>query len=280
MERVGIVGAGQMGAGIAEVCARAGCRVTLVDLDDAALDRGLATVEASLAKAVAHDKVTAQEAAAAQERLSSTTDLAALQDVEIVIEAILEDERAKRSLFGELDGIVAPGAVFASNTSSIPIVRIATATARPESVVGMHFFNPAPVMPLVEVVSSLLTDPAVTDSVTAFAIGLGKHPVQAKDTAGFIVNALLLPMLVDAVRMYEAGAASAEDIDAALVMGANLPMGPLALADLIGIDTVVAVSEVLHGEFADPRYAPPPLLRRMVDAGHLGRKSGRGFYTY
>jgi 3-hydroxybutyryl-CoA dehydrogenase len=280
MERVGIVGAGQMGAGIAEVCARAGCAVVLADLDDTAIGRGSASIEKSLAKAVEREKVTAADAASTLDRLTTTTDLSKLSESEIVVEAIVEDESVKRSLFTELDGILDDGAIIASNTSSIPIVRLATATERPEAVAGMHFFNPAPVMPLVEVVSSLLTSPDVTATVTTFAIELGKHPVQAKDRAGFIVNALLLPMLVDAVRMFEAGVASAEDIDAALVMGANHPMGPLALADLIGIDTVVAVSEVLHAEFAEPRYAPSPLLRRMVDAGHLGRKTGQGFYTY
>lgn len=236
-------------------------------------------MERSLSKAVERGKLTAEDAEAARGRVTPTTDLSSLGASQIVIEAIVEDEEVKRALFRELDQI-ASGAILASNTSSIPIVRLATATTRPESVVGMHFFNPAPVMPLVEVVSSLLTGVAARDAVTEFAVELGKHPVQAKDRAGFIVNALLLPMLVDAVRMYEAGVASAEDIDAALVMGANLPMGPLALADLIGIDTVVAVSDVLHAEFGEVRYAPPPLLRRMVDAGHLGRKSGRGFYVY
>jgi 3-hydroxybutyryl-CoA dehydrogenase len=268
-----------MGAGIAEVCAKALCDVVVVDLDDGAIDRGRAAIERSLAKGVERGKLTAAEADAARGRVTMTTDLASLSASGIVIEAIVEDEEVKRALFRDLDQI-APGAVLASNTSSIPIVRLATATTRPEAVIGMHFFNPAPVMPLVEVVSSLLTSSGVRDAVTEFAIELGKHPVQAKDRAGFIVNALLLPMLVDAVRMYEAAVASAEDIDAALVMGANLPMGPLALADLIGIDTVVAVSEVLHAEFGEARYAPPPLLRRMVDAGHLGRKSGRGFYEY
>ncbi|MEE8331249.1 MAG: 3-hydroxybutyryl-CoA dehydrogenase [Acidimicrobiia bacterium] len=280
MERVGIVGAGQMGAGIAEVCARAGCEVVLADVDEAAIARGRANIDKSLGKAVERQKLTADDAVATLDRLTATTDLAQLGGSEIVIEAIVESESVKRGLFAELDGILAEGAIIASNTSSIPIVRLATATDRPESVVGMHFFNPAPVMPLVEVVSSLLTSPDVAATVTAFAVELGKHPVQAKDRAGFIVNALLLPMLVDAVRMFEAGVASADDIDAALVMGANHPMGPLALADLIGIDTVVAVSEVLHAEFAEPRYAPSPLLRRMVDAGHLGRKTGQGFYKY
>lgn len=269
-----------MGAGIAEVCARAGCEVVLADVDETAIARGSTSIEKSLAKAVEREKVTAADAVSTLDRLTTTTELADLSRSEIVIEAVIESESVKRSLFTELDGILGEGAIIASNTSSIPIVRLATATQRPESVAGMHFFNPAPVMPLVEVVSSLLTSPDVAATVTAFAVELGKHPVQAKDRAGFIVNALLLPMLVDAVRMFEAGVASAEDIDAALVLGANHPMGPLALADLIGIDTVVAVSEVLHAEFAEPRYAPSPLLRRMVDAGHLGRKTGQGFYKY
>jgi 3-hydroxybutyryl-CoA dehydrogenase len=280
MERVGVVGAGQMGAGIAEVCAVAGRMVTVVDIDAAAVDRGRAAVDRSLAKAVERDKLSAEAAQQASRRLSFTTALEDLADADIVIEAIVEDTEAKRDLFGRIDGIVGDGAVLASNTSSIPIVRLATATTRPGHVVGLHFFNPAPVMPLVEVVPSLLTSPDVAAAVTDFVTGLGKHPVAAKDRAGFIVNALLLPLLVDAVRMFESGVASAEDIDAALVMGANHPMGPLALADLIGIDTVVAVSDVLYDEYREARYAPPPLLRRMVDAGHLGRKSGRGFYTY
>jgi 3-hydroxybutyryl-CoA dehydrogenase len=279
MERVGIVGAGQMGAGIAEVCAKALCEVVLADLDSAAIERGRAAMERSLAKAVERGKLSPVDAEAAQRRVTMTTDLADLGASQIVIEAVIEDEGVKRGLFRDLDEI-APSAVLASNTSSIPIVRLATATTRPETVIGMHFFNPAPVMALVEVVSSLLTSAGTRKAVTEFAVKLGKHPVQAKDRAGFIVNALLLPMLVDAVRMYEGGMASAEDIDAALVMGANLPMGPLALADLIGIDTVVAVSDVLHAEFGETRYAPPPLLRRMVDAGRLGRKTARGFYEY
>jgi 3-hydroxybutyryl-CoA dehydrogenase len=280
MELVGVVGAGQMGAGIAEVCAVAGCRVVVADLDQAALDRGRSAIERSLAKAVERDKLNAAAAGEVRDRITFTTELLDLADREIVVEAIIESESAKRELLGELDAIVSPDALLASNTSSIPIVRLATATTRPGSVVGLHFFNPAPVMPLVEVVSSLLTEPDVAARATEFAKGLGKHPVQAKDRAGFIVNALLLPMLVDAVRMYEAGIATAEDIDAALVMGASHPMGPLALADLIGIDTVVAVSEVLFSEYKEPRFAPSPLLRRMVDAGRLGRKTGRGFYSY
>lgn len=279
MERVGVVGAGQMGAGIAEVCAKAECEVVVADVDHGAIERGRAAMERSLAKGVERGKLATADAEAALGRVTMTTDLADLDASELVIEAIIEDADVKRALFRDLDQIAAD-AVLASNTSSIPIVRLATATTRPEAVIGMHFFNPAPVMPLVEVVSSLLTSADVRESVTEFAVRLGKHPVQARDRAGFIVNALLLPMLVDAVRMYEAGLASAEDIDAAMVMGANMPMGPLALADMIGVDTVVAVSAVLHAEFGEARYAPPPLLRRMVDAGRLGRKSGRGFYEY
>jgi len=282
IERVGIIGGGQMGGGIAEVCAKAGVDVLVHEVDADAAGRARQSIERSLAKAVERGKLDADDRDLALGRLSFGTDLEAMADRQLVIEAVVENEGLKRSIFASLDQIVTdPEAVLASNTSSIPITRLGVATERPESVIGLHFFNPAPVMPLVEVVRGVLTSDATVERATTFAAdGLGKTVVQAPDRAGFIVNMLLIPYLVDAIRMYEAGFASREDIDAGMVNGAAHPMGPLALCDLIGNDTMLFVAESLYEEFRDARYAPPPLLRRMVDAGLLGRKSGRGFYDY
>jgi len=282
IDRVGVVGGGQMGAGIAEVCARGGVDVVVHEIDEALAAAARARVEASVGRALERGKLTAEERDAALGRIRFGSDLEAMADRQLVVEAVVEDETLKRDVFARLDAIVEdPGAVLASNTSSIPIVRLATATSRPGSVVGMHFFNPAPVMPLVEIVRSVVVSDESVERAAAFAVEtLGKVVVHAKDRAGFIVNLLLCPYLFEAIRMLEAGFASRDDIDTAMVNGASHPMGPLALCDLVGNDTLLAVAESLFEEYREPRYAPPPLLRRMVDANMLGRKTGRGFYDY
>ncbi|GAA0234645.1 3-hydroxybutyryl-CoA dehydrogenase [Cryptosporangium japonicum] len=278
--RVGIVGCGLMGSGIAEVCALADLDVVVVETTADALERGRQRLATSLQRSAARRKV--DDAATVLGRIRFTTELTDLADREIVIEAVAEDEAAKVAIFEQLDKIVEfPDAILASNTSSIPIMRLGVATSRPEHVVGIHFFNPVPVLNLVELVPSLLTDPDVADTARDFIAGvLGKHVIVAQDRAGFIVNALLIPYTLSAVRMMESGFATADDIDQGMVRGAAHPMGPLALCDLIGLDTVHAVAESLYAEFKEPLYAPPPLLSRMVDAGLLGRKTGRGFYAY
>ena len=280
--RVGVVGCGLMGSGIAEVAARSGLDVTVVEVDATAAERGLARIERSLATAVNRSKLTEDERAAALGRIQVTHDRDALSDRELVIEAVVEDESAKVAVFEALDKIVEAGdAVLASNTSSIPIMKLAMATQRPEAVVGLHFFNPVPVLALVELVPSLLTAETTIDRSQRFAVDvLGKRVIRSQDRAGFVVNALLIPYLLSAIRMLESGFATAEDIDAGMVEGCAHPMGPLHLADLIGLDTTMAVAESLYEEFKEPLYAPPPLLSRMVDAGLLGRKTGRGFYDY
>jgi len=280
MRRVGVVGCGLMGAGIAEVCARAGLDVVVVEFTDDAARAGLARIGASLRRAQERGKI--DDAAAVLGRIVATADLDDLADRDIVIEAIVEDEAAKVELFGRLDKIVAsPDAVLATNTSSIPVMKLAVATSRPHQVVGVHFFNPVPVLQLVELVPSLLTAPETTARAREFVEGpLAKTAIDCQDRAGFVVNALLIPFVLSAIRMLESGFATAEDIDNGLVLGAAHPQGPLALADLIGLDTTKAVAESLYEEFKEPLYAAPPLLNRMVDAGLLGRKSGRGFYTY
>lgn len=280
--RVGVVGCGLMGSGIAEVAARAGLEVVVREVSEEAVQAGRERVERSLARAVRGAKLPQDEAAAALARIAFTTELGAMADREIVIEAAAESEPLKREIFAELDRVVRDqGALLASNTSSIPITRLAGATTRPHSVVGMHFFNPVPVMPLVEVVSSVLTAQETADAASAFARDvLGKEVIVAKDRAGFVVNALLVPYLISAVRMLESGLASAEDIDRGMVLGCGHPMGPLTLCDFVGLDTTLAAAESLYEEMRDPFYSPPPLLRRMVEAGILGRKSGRGFYGY
>ncbi len=280
MERVGVVGCGLMGAGIAEVVARAGMDVVVAESSERAAAAGRERLERSLQRAHSRGKV--DDVAAVLQRISVTTELDALADRQLVVEAIVEDEAAKTELFGRLDRTVAdPDAVLASNTSSIPITRLAVATSRPGHVIGVHFFNPVPVLPLVEVVPSLLTAPATTERARAFVEDrLGKQVITSQDRAGFVVNALLVPFVLSAIRMVEAGFATAEDVDRGLVLGAAHPQGPLALADLIGLDTVQAIAESLYAEFKEPLYAAPPLLARMVDAGLLGRKTGRGFHTY
>jgi 3-hydroxybutyryl-CoA dehydrogenase len=273
VQRVGVVGCGLMGAGIAEVCARADRDVVVVETSEDAVAAGRQRLEKSLARA---------EAKVVLERLRFTTDLDELADRQLVVEAIIEEETAKTELFARLDGIVeSRDAILASNTSSIPIMKLAVSTTRPTHVLGIHFFNPVPVLKLVELVPSILTAEETTERARGFVEGvLGKQAIDCQDRAGFVVNALLIPFVLSAIRMFESGFASAEDIDRGLVLGAAHPQGPLALADLIGLDTTKAIAESLYEEFKEPLYAPPPLLARMVEAGLLGRKSGRGFYTY
>jgi 3-hydroxybutyryl-CoA dehydrogenase len=282
IEHVGIVGAGQMGRGIAEVCARAAVRVTLYDVSDEVARAGLDGIGHSLARAEKRGVISSSDRDRALAAISATGDLARLSGVDLVIEAAVEDEEIKTELFQRLDEVVGGReAILASNTSSIPISRLAAATGRPESVVGLHFFNPVPVLPLVEVVASLRTSPQTEQRVTAFAGDvLGKHTIRARDRAGFVVNSLLVPYLMAAVRMVEAGTATAEDIDTGMTAGCAHPMGPLRLADLIGLDTVAAIGEALYEEYKEPLYAPAPLLLRMVEAGLLGRKSGQGFFSH
>ncbi|MEV0066968.1 MULTISPECIES: 3-hydroxybutyryl-CoA dehydrogenase [unclassified Amycolatopsis] len=281
IQRVGVVGAGQMGSGIAEVHAKSGFDVVITEVSRPALDAGKARIEKSLQRGVKNGKLSPEDADAALGRLRFTTELAELADRDLVIEAILEQEQAKVDVFGQLDKIVSrEDAIFASNTSSIPIVKIAMATNRPQQVVGIHFFNPVPVLPLVELVPSLLTGDDTARRAEEHAGALGKTVIRAQDRAGFIVNSLLVPYLLSAIRMVESGFATAEDIDRGMELGTAHPMGPLRLSDLIGLDTVKAIADSMYDEFKEPLYAAPPLLLRMVDAGLMGKKSGRGFYTY
>jgi 3-hydroxybutyryl-CoA dehydrogenase len=282
VDKVGVVGCGLMGSGIAEVCARAGADVVVVERDADALKIGRDRVERSLSRAVASGKVSEEEGEAARASLTFAEHFDALADRVLIVEAVLEEESAKMDVFRRLDDVVeADDAILATNTSSIPIIKLAMATKRPEQVIGMHFFNPVPVLKLVEVISSLLTSPDTTTRVREFATDrLGKRVIASPDRAGFVVNALLIPYLLSAIRMLESGFASAEDIDTGMVIGCAHPLGPLALTDLIGLDTTQAVAESLYEEFKEPHLAAPPLLSRMTQAGLLGRKSGQGFYSY
>jgi len=282
IEKVGIVGGGQMGGGIAEVCAKAAIDVIVVETTDELAQMSRVAIERSLARALERGKINEARRDGAMGNLAFTTDLESLADRDLVIEAVVENLDVKRDLFSRIDAIVdSQDAILASNTSSIPITQIAMATSRPESVVGMHFFNPATVMPLVEIISTVVSDESAVDRAAEFASDtLGKTVVHAKDRAGFIVNKLLCPYIFEAIRMYEEGFATREDIDTAMVNGVGYPMGPLTLSDLIGNDTLLAVADAFMEEYQDPRYAAPPLLKRMVEAGLLGRKSGKGFYDY
>src|SRR4029079_12592742 len=280
MEQVGVVGSGIMGAGIAEVAARSGCDVVVREVTAELADAARARIAASLERAVTRGKLAPADRDATLARIRATTSLDDLADRDLVIEAVVEDEPTKTALYRELSAIVRPDCVLASNTSSIPISRLAAAAQGPERVLGMHFFNPVPVLPLVELVPSLRTGQSTVDTARAFAEHrLGKKTVLCKDRAGFVVNALLVPYLLAAIRMVEAGVATAEDVDTAMVAGANHPMGPLALTDLIGLDTTAAVAVSMYEEFKEPLYAAPPLLLRMVEAGLLGRKSGQGSFS-
>ncbi len=281
IDRIAVIGGGTMGAGIAEVCAKSGSDVLVLEVSEAALDAGRGRVETSLGRAVRSGRLQEAERDAVLGRIQWVTDYADLHDRELVIEAAPEDEALKFHIFRTLDEAVQPGAILASNTSSIPLVKMAAVTKRPHQVVGVHFFNPVPVLPLVEIVESLLTGADTLRTVTDFAEKqLHKQTIRSKDRAGFVVNALLIPYLLSAVRMYESGFASAEDIDEGMVKGCAHPMGPLHLADLIGLDTCAAVATSMYAEFKEQLYAPPPLLLRMCEAGLLGRKTGQGFFSY
>ena len=279
--RVGVIGGGLMGSGIAEVCARSGVDVTVLEADDERAERSRALIERSLARAVRSGKVSEEEQTAALDRLVVTATFEDLAGVDGAIEAVIENEQLKRDVFRRLDELLPDAQFLASNTSSVPIMKLGAETKHPGRVLGMHFFNPVPVLPLVELVTSIMTEPETVDAVREFAEDtLGKQCIDSQDRAGFVVNALLIPYLLSAIRMYESGFASKEDIDQGMVLGCAHPMGPLKLSDLIGLDTLLAVSESLYDEFRDPSSVAPALLNRMVEAGLLGRKSGRGFYDY
>lgn len=280
VKRMGVVGSGIMGSGIAEVAAKAGIEVVLRSRSQATADAMVAGLEKSLAKQVERGKLEAAERDAVLGRVRAVSDLEELADCDLVLESIVEDLATKKHLFSELDRIVKEGAILATNTSKLPVVEMAMETGRPQLVCGIHFFNPAPMMPLVEVVRALTTSDETIATARAFAEACGKNPVEVKDQAGFIVNALLFPYLNNAVKLLDAGVATREDIDSAMQGGCNFPMGPLALLDLVGLDTSLSILEALYAEFKDPNYAPAPLLRRMVSAERFGRKSGQGFFEY
>ncbi|MBV9804860.1 MAG: 3-hydroxybutyryl-CoA dehydrogenase [Solirubrobacterales bacterium] len=280
IESVAVVGAGFMGTGIAEAVAVAGMPVIVRDVDEAAMGRAGERIETSLARAVRGGKLSESDARAARERIELTTSLRAIDQADLVVEAVPEDERLKLSVMEAIAGVVSDGAVVASNTSSIPIAELAQAVSQPERVLGLHFFSPVPVMNLVEVVVALDTNEETIARSRRFVERLGKRPIETKDRSGFIVNMLLVPYLMAAVRMYEEGFASREDIDNGMKLGCGHPMGPLTLCDFIGLDVLYAVCDSLYEEFKRDEYAPPPLMKRMVASGRLGRKSGRGFYDY
>jgi 3-hydroxybutyryl-CoA dehydrogenase len=280
VRRAGVVGCGLMGSGIVEVLARAGIEVVYLEPTEALLERGRERIEASTARAVERGKLDPGEREAILARTAGVVDVGGFADVDLVIEAATEQEPAKVEIFDAVDRVVRPDVVLASNTSSIPIATLGAATSRPDRVIGLHFFNPPPVMSLIEVTPSLLTSEATVSFARSFGERLGKTTVLAKDQAGFLVNRLLIPYLLSAIRLLQDGVATREDIDASIALGLNHPMGPLRLSDLIGLDTIAQIADVLFREFRDAAFAPPPLLSRMVTVGRLGRKSGAGFYEY
>jgi 3-hydroxybutyryl-CoA dehydrogenase len=280
IEKVGVLGCGLMGAGIAETCAKAGYTTVVREVNDGLLERGLERLRGSLAKAVDKGKLDAALRDATLGRLSGTTRAADLADCDLVIEAIIENLEEKRAIFTELDAVVKPGTMYASNTSSLTLTQLAAATKRPERFVGLHFFNPVPVMKLVEVVRTILTSDEAYEAAFAFARSLGKEPIACKDNSGFVVNRLLVPYLLDAIRALEEGVASVEDIDKGMQLGCGHPMGPLTLLDFVGLDTTYYIANIMFEEYREKRFAPPALLKQMVQAGRLGKKSGRGFYDY
>lgn len=280
IKRVGVLGCGLMGSGIAQVAAAAGYETTVRDVSKELLDRGRAGIEKSLGRLVEKNKIPPAARDAALQRLTFTTSVGDLKGADIVIEAITEDLALKNALFKELDGLCGPATIFASNTSSLTIAEMAAATRRPDRFVGLHFFNPVPLMGLVEVVRTVTTSGETFKRAYAFAGSLGKEPVAAKDNSGFIVNLLLVPYLLDAIRAVERGVGSVPDIDKAMQLGCGYPMGPLTLLDFVGLDTTYHIAEIMFKEYREQRYAPPPLLKRMVLAGMFGKKSGRGFYDY
>jgi 3-hydroxybutyryl-CoA dehydrogenase len=280
IKKVGVVGCGLMGSGIVEACARAGYTVVVREVNDDLLQQGLSRLKTSLAKGVERGKLPQADMDAALARITGTTSLDDFRGCDLVIEAVLENMAEKKSVFAALDAILAPQAIIASNTSSLCITEMASVTKRGDKVLGLHFFNPVPVMPLLEIVRTILTSEETLAIARQFGASLGKTMVVAKDAPGFIVNLLLIPYALDAVRALENGVASKEDMDTAIKLGLNHPMGPFTLLDFVGLDTTLFIADAMYQEFKDPRYAAPPLLRRMVLAGHLGRKAGKGFYDY
>lgn len=280
IKKVGVIGCGLMGSGIAEVAARAGYGVVVREVNDDLLQKGVARIQKSLSTAAAKAKITPDEAAQAWARIQGTLSLAGFADCDLVVEAAVENMALKKALFAELDGILPPHAILASNTSSLCVTEMASVTRRGDQVLGIHFFNPVPVMPLIEFVRTILTSDETMAAARQFGASLSKTMVTAKDTPGFIVNRLLIPYLLDAVRVYDEGLATREDIDTAIKLGLNHPMGPLTLLDFVGVDTTLFIADAMFEEYKDPRYAAPPLLRRMVLAGQVGRKCGKGFYDY
>ncbi|MFY9550534.1 MAG: 3-hydroxybutyryl-CoA dehydrogenase [Thermoanaerobaculia bacterium] len=280
IRKVGVLGAGLMGSGIAEVCAKAGYETTVREVTEDLVRQGMGRIEGSLGKAVEKGKLPAAERDAARKRIVSTTKLEDLADCDIVLEAIVENLDVKKETYKALDRICKPAAIFCSNTSSLTITELAAATSRPDRFAGLHFFNPVPVMKLVEVVRTIATSEETFQAVYEFAKSLGKEPIRTQDNSGFIVNRLLVPYILDAVRALEAGVGTKEDIDKGMELGCGHPMGPLKLLDFVGLDTTYAIAEIMFAEYRETRFAPPPLLKRMVLAGRYGRKSGRGFYEY
>jgi 3-hydroxybutyryl-CoA dehydrogenase len=280
MKKIGVVGCGLMGSGIAQVAALNGYATTVTEINDEILKRGLGIIDDSLEKGKKRGKLTDEQVAATRKNLSSSTSLKALKDCDMVVEAVTENAELKKQIFKELSEITRPDAILATNTSSISVTEIATVIRHPERMVGMHFFNPVPVMKLVEIIKGLATSEAVMAASREFALSLGKEPITCPDTPAFVVNKLLIPYLLDAVRMVQDGVASPEDVDKAMVHGCGYPMGPITLIDYVGLDTTLHAADVMYAEFRESKYAPPVLLRRMVQAGRWGRKTGRGFYSY
>jgi len=280
IQHIGVIGAGTMGNGIAQVCALAGLDVTMIDVSEAALERGVSTVAASLERMVQKEKLRAQEKDAALARIRTTVSYQELRGAQMVIEAATENLELKLRILREVEGVVGSDTVIASNTSSISITQLAAVLQRPARCIGMHFFNPVPLMALLELIRGLQTSDNAHQVAVAFAQAIGKTPITVKNSPGFVVNRILCPMINEAIFVLQEGLASAEEIDAGMKLGCNHPIGPLALADLIGLDTMLAVMRVFHEGFGDPKYRPAPLLKEMVDAGRLGRKSGQGFYVY
>ena len=280
IRKVGVLGCGLMGSGIAQVAAQAGYEVVVREVEQKFIDKGIAGIQKSLGKFVEKGKMQQADMDACMQRLSGSTDLQALADCDIVIEAIVENAQLKRDTYAELDKVVKPEAIFASNTSSLTITELSMATARPKQFVGLHFFNPVPLMKLVEVVRTILTSDEAFDTAYKFAESLGKQAVSCRDNSGFIVNRLLVPYILDAIRAYEEGVGSIEDIDKAMVLGCGYPMGPFTLLDFVGLDTTYFITHVMFEEYREKRFAAPALLRKMVLAGRFGRKSGAGFYDY